>query len=475
MEFETGSFHSKESTSFQETLNQLKTPPQSLEAEQGVIGALMLSGDNFDAVAELVQAADFYHPQHRLIFNAMNDLAKAGRPLDLITVSESLDNNRELGNAGGLAYLAELAKNTPSVSNMIAYARIVRERAILRQLISIAQEIANSGFNPEGRDTVELLSLAEEKVASIAEGRAKEGGFNEVDDLLKKVVQRIDDLYNSESDITGLTTGFKDLDKMTSGWQKGDMVVIAARPSMGKTALAMNAVENALLHGDGKPVLVFSMEMPAESLIMRMLSSIGKIDQTRVRSGKLEQGDWDKLQAAVIKLRDKPLFIDDTPGISTAELRGRVRRHHKEHGEIGLIMVDYLQLMRGSSSNSENRTNEVSDISRSLKAVAREFKCPILVLSQLSRAVESRPNKRPINSDLRESGAIEQDADVILFIYRDEVYNEESKDKGMAEIIIGKQRNGPIGTARLSFQGKYTRFDNLAHDFEANNYQANDY
>lgn len=475
MEFETGNTHSTQSVSFQDTLNKLKTPPQSLEAEQGVIGGLMLSSDKFDAVAELVQVSDFYHPQHRLIFSHMFELVQANKPLDLITVSENLENKKELDSAGGLAYLAELAKNTPSVSNITAYARIVRERATLRQLISAAQEIANAGFNPEGRDTQALLSLAEQKVARISEGRLQEGGFNKVNDLLKSTVQRIDDLNKSESDITGLTTGFKDLDKMTSGWQKGDMVIIAARPSMGKTALAMNAVENALLYGDGKPVLVFSMEMPAESLIMRMLSSIGKIDQTRVRSGKLEQGEWDKLSAAVIKLRDKPLFIDDTPGISTAELRGRVRRHEKEHGEIGLIMVDYLQLMRGSSSNSENRTNEVSEISRSLKAVAREFKCPILVLSQLSRAVEGRPNKRPINSDLRESGAIEQDADVILFIYRDEVYNEESPDKGMAEIIIGKQRNGPIGTARLSFQGKYTRFDNLAHDFEGKNYQSSDY
>ena len=475
MEFETGSSHSKESVSFQETLNKLKAPPQSLEAEQGVIGGLMLSGDSFDAVAELVQSADFYHPQHRLIFSHMAELVGASKPLDLITVSEHLDNKKELDSAGGLAYLAELAKNTPSISNIAAYARIVRERATLRQLISTAQEIANSGFNPEGRDTRELLSLAEQKVAGISAGRLQEGKFADVNSLIKSTLGRIDDLYHSESDITGLTTGFKDLDKMTSGWQKGDMVIIAARPSMGKTALAMNAVENALLYGDGKSVLVFSLEMPAESLIMRMLSSIGKIDQTRVRSGKLEQGDWDKLSAAVSKLRDKPLLIDDSPGISTAELRGRVRRYHKEHGEIGLIMVDYLQLMRGSSSNNENRTNEVSEISRSLKSVAREFNCPILVLSQLSRAVEGRPNKRPINSDLRESGAIEQDADVILFIYRDEVYNEESADKGMAEIIIRKQRNGPIGTARLSFQPKYTRFDNLSADFAGKNFQRDDY
>lgn len=460
--------------SFSDTLNKLRLPPQSLEAEQGVIGGLMLASDHFDTIAELVVAEDFYHPQHRLVFAAMSALALAGKPLDLITVSEALDSKKELEQVGGLAYLAELAKNTPSVSNIDAYARIVRERAVLRQLISTAQEIAQSGFNPEGRDSTELLSIAEQKVASIAEGRSTDSGFDEVGILLKGALDRIDKLYHSDKDITGLTTGFKDLDKMTSGWQNGDMVIIAARPSMGKTALAMNAVENALLYGDNKPVLVFSLEMPAESLVMRMLSSIGKIDQTRVRSGKLDEGDWERLTAAVTKLQNKPLYIDDTPGISPVEMRARIRRYCKEHGEVGLIMVDYLQLMRGTGNSSENRTNEVSEISRSLKSIAREFNCPMLVLSQLSRAVENRPNRRPINSDLRESGAIEQDADVILFIYRDEVYNEDSKDKGTAEILIGKQRNGPIGTVRLAFQGKYTRFDNLAHDPQGG-YRNGDY
>ena len=448
-----------------DALSRVKTPPQSLEAEQAVIGGLMLAGDTYDGVAEILQATDFYHLRHRIIFQALESLAQNGKPLDIITVSETLQNISELDNAGGLAYLAELAKNTPSISNIVAYARIVRERATLRQLIHVAQEIADAGFNPDGRDSTELLSIAEQKVASIAEGRAEEGSFEYVNALLKETLDRIEKLNQSDKDITGLTTGFKELDKWTSGWQAGDMVVIAARPSMGKTTLAMNAVENALLYGEGKPVLVFSLEMPAESLVMRMLSSLGKIDQNRIRSGKLEQQEWEKLSAAVTKLKDKPLWIDDTPGISPAELRGRVRRYCKDHGEPGLIMVDYLQLMRGSSSGgNENRTNEVSEISRSLKAVAREFSCPVLVLSQLSRAPEQRPNKRPINSDLRESGAIEQDADVILFIYRDEVYNEESPDKGTAEIIIGKQRNGPIGTVRLAFQGKYTRFENLAFE-----------
>lgn len=465
---------SKTQGNFSDALNKLRLPPQSLEAEQGVLGGLMLSSDQFDKVVELVTATDFYHPQHRQIFSVMMALVQSGKPLDLITVSESLDSKKELEQIGGLAYLAELAKNTPSASNIDAYARIVRERAVLRQLITTAQEIAQSGFNPEGRDSTELLSIAEQKVASIAEGRSTDAGFSEVGALLKGALDRIDKLYHAEKDITGLTTGFKELDKQTSGWQNGDMVIIAARPSMGKTALAMNAVENALLYGDNKPVLVFSLEMPAESLIMRMLSSIGKIDQTRVRSGKLDEGDWERLTAAVTKLQNKPLYIDDTPGISPVEMRARIRRYCKDHGEVGLIMVDYLQLMRGTGNSNENRTNEVSEISRSLKSIAREFNCPILVLSQLSRAVENRPNRRPINSDLRESGAIEQDADVILFIYRDEVYNEESKDKGVAEIIIGKQRNGPIGTVRLAFQGKYTRFDNLAHDPQGG-YRGGDY
>jgi replicative DNA helicase len=464
MEPEAGSTYRNEASAAGEATARLKIPPQSLEAEQGVIGGLLLAGEQFDTVAVLVQPADFYHPQHRTIFAAMASLVQSGKPLDLITVSEILESTKELDSVGGLAYLAELAKNTPGVSNITAYARIVRERAILRELITTAQEIANSGFNTEGRATEELLNLAQQKVASIAENRVQEGSFESVHDLIKATLERIDQLYHSERDITGLTTGFRELDKMTSGWQNGDMVIIAARPSMGKTAFAMNAVENALLHGDNKPVLVFSLEMPAESLVMRLLSSIGKIELQRVLSGKLETEDFEKLTAAVHKLRDKPLYIDDTPGITPAELRARVRRYHKEHGEIGLIMVDYLQLMRGATAVAENRTTEVSEISRSLKSIAREYECPLLVLSQLSRAVESRTNKKPIPSDLRESGAIEQDADVILFIHREEAYLKDDTPedkKGIADIIIGKQRNGPIGELRLAFQGRFTRFENL--------------
>lgn len=469
MDYDTLKRETQTSTAVQETLNNFKVPPQSLEAEQAVLGGLMLNNDAFDNVAETLQQGDFYHPQHRLIFTEMCKLVEANKPLDLITVSESLTALQELDNAGGLAYLAELAKNTPGASNIEAYANIVRERATLRQIINVSGEITDAGFNTEGRDSDELLAIAEQKLTNITEGRPQEGGFDDVNALLKGAVDRIDELYHSDSDITGLTSGFKDLDAMTSGWQNSDLIIVAARPSMGKTSFAMNVVENALLQTNDKnkdkPMLVFSLEMPAESLILRMLSSIGKIDQTRVRNGKLEQGDWDKLSAAVTKLRDKPLFIDDSSGLTPAEMRGRVRRHFREHGEIGLIMIDYLQLMRVAGS-ADGRTAEISEISRSLKAIAREFNCPVIALSQLNRSLEQRPNKRPINSDLRESGAIEQDADVILFIYRDEVYNEESPDKGSAEIIIGKQRNGPIGTCRLSFQGKFTRFDNFAHDFQ---------
>ena len=441
-------------------------PPQSLEAEQAVIGGLMLANESFDSVAEVLQATNFYHPQHRLIFQEMHLLVESNKPLDLITVSEALEALGELENVGGWGYLADLAKNTPSASNIMAYAHIVLESATRRQLIAATNEISNIGFNPEGRDSQELLSFAEQQIIGIAEGRPQAGGFENVETLLKDAVERIDELNRTGGAITGLTTGFKDLDKKTSGWQESDLIILAARPSMGKTAFGMNAVENALLNSD-KPVIVFSLEMPAQSLILRMLSSIGRIDQSKVRSGQLDQSEFNKLSAAVSKLKGKKLFIDDTPGLTPNEMRGRVRRFHREHGEIGLIMLDYLQLMRVSGF-SDGRTAEISEISRSLKSIAREFKCPMLALSQLNRALEQRPNKRPINSDLRESGAIEQDADVILFIYRDEVYNEESADKGTAEIIIGKQRNGPIGMCRLSFQDKYTRFDNLAHDFQPN-------
>ena len=438
----------------------IKMHPHSIEAEQSVLGGLLLSADGWDAVAEAVTDSDFYRPDHRLIFRQIAKLAEAAQPVDVITVADKLEASGELASAGGLPYLAELAQNTPSASNIRAYAQVVSERASLRKLIEAAQEIAESGFSPEGRTPDELIDEAERRIMQISEQGPKAGGPQGVNPLLETAIGRIETLFNSDGDITGLTTGFTDLDGMTSGLQPSDLVIVAGRPSMGKTSFAMNLVENAVLSQD-KPILVFSMEMPADSLIIRMLSSVGRIDQTRIRNGKLEQEDWPKLSTAVNKLKDVPLFIDDTAALTPTEIRSRARRMAREHGQLGMIMVDYLQLMQIAGS-SEGRTAEISEISRSLKAIAKEFQCPMVALSQLNRSLEQRPNKRPVNSDLRESGAIEQDADVIMFIYRDEVYNEESPDKGVAEIIIGKQRNGPIGICRLAFLGEYTRFENLA-------------
>ncbi|MEP1473085.1 MAG: replicative DNA helicase [Halieaceae bacterium] len=439
----------------------IKMQPHSIEAEQSVLGGLLLSADAWDSVAESVSDRDFYRADHRLIFRQIARLAEDSQPVDVITVADKLEASGELEAAGGLPYLAELAQNTPSASNIRAYGQVVRERASLRKLIEAAQDIADSGFNPEGRTSDQLVDEAERLIMQISEEGAKSGGPKEVNPLLQSALERIEELFNSGGDITGLSTGFADLDGMTSGLQPSDLVIVAGRPSMGKTSFAMNLVENAVL-GQDKAILVFSMEMPAEQLVIRMLSSIGRINQTRIRNGKLEQEDWPKLSAAVSKLKDARLFIDDTPALSPTELRTRARRVARENGgELGMIMIDYMQLMQIAGS-SEGRTAEISEISRNLKAIAKEFGCPMVALSQLNRSLEQRPNKRPVNSDLRESGAIEQDADVIMFIYRDEVYNEESPDKGVAEIIIGKQRNGPIGTARLAFQGEFTRFENLA-------------
>ncbi|MAA86891.1 MAG: replicative DNA helicase [Haliea sp.] len=447
-------------SNFDRDVARIKMQPHSIEAEQSVLGGLLLSADGWDAVAETVTADDFYRPDHRLIFRQIARLAEATQPIDVITVADRLTANGELDAAGGLSYLAELASNTPSASNIRAYAEVVNERASLRKLIEAAQTIAESGFSPEGRSSNELIDEAERLIMQISEQGPKAGGPRDVNPLLQSALARIEELFHSGGDITGLDTGFIELNRKTSGLQPSDLVIVAGRPSMGKTSFAMNLVENAVL-SQAKPVLVFSMEMPAEQLIIRMLSSIGRIDQTRIRTGKLEQEDWPKLSGAVSKLKDLPLFIDDTPALTPTELRSRARRIAREHGQIGMIMVDYIQLMQVAGS-SEGRTAEISEISRSLKAIAKEFACPMVALSQLNRSLEQRPNKRPVNSDLRESGAIEQDADVIMFIYRDEVYNEDSPDKGTAEIILGKQRNGPIGTCRLAFIGQFTRFENLA-------------
>ncbi|MFT5082397.1 MAG: replicative DNA helicase [Lentisphaeria bacterium] len=446
--------------------NVLDVMPHSLEAEQSVLGGLMQDAANFDAVAELLSDTDFFKAAHSKIFKSMVTLLARDQPIDVITVSEDLSQHETLSAAGGLDYLTDLATNVPSSANVVAYAKIVRERATLRQLISAATEITRASYNPAGLGSDDLLQLAERSVLQISEERPKEGGFIGVNALLKKAVEKIDYLFRSDSDITGVSTGINELDAKTSGWQSGELIILAARPSMGKTALALNFVEAAILTQE-KPALVFSMEMPSDSLVMRMLSSMGRIDQGRLRNGQLTEEDWPKLEMAARKLKDKKLFIDDTAALTPNEVRARVRRVVREHGNPGLIMIDYLQLMH-VGGNSDGRTQEISEISRSMKALAKEYECPVVALSQLNRGVEQRPNKRPMNSDLRESGAIEQDADVILFIYRDEYYNEESPDKGIAELIIGKQRNGEIGTCRAAFVGKFTRFDNLAPEYFQN-------
>lgn len=438
----------------------LKIPPHSVEAEQSVLGGLVLDNSAWERISDQLIDRDFYRHDHRLIYRAIYTLAERNEPFDVVTLAEFLEKDGSLAQAGGLAYLGELAANTPSVANISAYAKIVRERATLRQLISVSNEIADSAYYPKGREGDQILDEAERKIFQIAEARPKSGGPIALNQLLASTVDTIDMLYNSDSQITGLSTGFTDLDEKTSGLQPSDLVIVAGRPSMGKTTFAMNLVENALMKSD-KTILVFSLEMPAESLVMRMISSLGRIEQGRVRTGKLDDEDWSRLTSTVALLQSRKLYIDDTAGISPTEMRARARRVAREQGEIGLIMVDYLQLMQLGGS-SENRVNEISEISRSLKALAKEFNCPVVALSQLNRSLEQRPNKRPVNSDLRESGAIEQDADVIMFVYRDEVYHPETEHKGIAEIIIGKQRNGPIGTTRLMFHGRYTRFDNLA-------------
>ena len=450
----------------------LKVPPHSIEAEQSVIGGLMLDNESYDHVTEVLGEKDFYRKDHRLIFNAITYLANKEEPYDAVTVSEYLNDLGELKNMGGLVFLGGIVQNTPSAANIKAYAGIVRERSILRQLIAVGTKISDTAFNTEGQDSSVILDEAERSVLEIAEQRARgRKGFQNIKDLLNKSLDRIDELFHSNNPLTGISTGFDDFDLQTSGLQPSDLVIVAGRPSMGKTAFAMNLAENAAIKS-GEPVAIFSMEMPSEQLAMRMMSSLGRIDQHRIRTGKLEQDDWPRLSSAVSLLSEAPLFIDDTPALSPGELRARARRLKRENdGKLGLIIIDYLQLMQGSGKQ-ENRATEISEISRSLKALAKELEVPVIALSQLNRGLEQRPNKRPIMSDLRESGAIEQDADVIAFIYRDEVYNEDSQDKGVAEIIIAKQRNGPIGTVRLTFRGQFTRFENFMPDSYAGNFEG---
>ena len=442
-------------------LEYLRVPPHSIEAEQSVLGGLLLDNAAWDRIADVLAEDDFYRHDHRLIWQSIAKLISLARPADVITVNEALTTAGKSEDVGGLAYLNALAHNTPSAANIRRYAEIVSERATLRKLVTVADEIAAGALNPQGKEARQLLDEAESKVFKIAqEGDKGGGGFKEIQPLLTQVVERIDELYHrdSDSDVTGVPTGFTDLDKMTSGLQGGDLVIVAGRPSMGKTSFSMNIGEHVAIE-QGLPVAVFSMEMGAVQLAMRMLGSVGMLDQHRMRTGKLIAEDWPRVTHAVQLMQDAQIYIDETPALSSMEVRARCRRLARQCGQLGLIIIDYMQLMSANSAG-ENRATEVSEISRSLKGLAKELNCPLIALSQLNRSLEQRPNKRPVMSDLRESGAIEQDADLILFIYRDEVYNPDSPDKGSAEIIIGKQRNGPIGTVRLTFQGMSTRFLN---------------
>ena len=441
----------------------LKVPPQSLAAEQAVIGGLLLENEAWERVSEILAASDFYRPDHRKIFSSIHALAENNKPFDLITLSESLEQQGELENVGGLAYIGTLAKETPSAANIRHYAEIVRESSTLRQLISVGTAIVDSAFDRGENNSAVVLDEAERMVLEISEQKAKTTqGFAPLKSIMKTTIERIEHLRESGEAYTGIATGYTAFDDMTSGLQPADLIIIAGRPSMGKTAFSMNLVEHVAIKHK-LPVAVFSMEMPKESLASRMLSSLGRINQQNIRLGKLEDDEWPRLSSAVSILADAPIFIDDSPALNPMEIRSRARRLKREQKQLGLVVIDYLQLMQGGGKSSqENRAQEISDISRSLKALAKELDTPVIALSQLNRNLEQRPNKRPVMSDLRESGSIEQDADLIVFIYRDEVYNKDSAEKGTAEIIIGKQRNGPIGTARLAFLGQYTRFENLA-------------
>ena len=448
---------------------QVSIPPHSTEAEQAVLGGIMLSNQHWDGIAERVIAEDFYTFAHKAIFQTMEELMRNQTPIDLITLDQALKAKGISDSVGGFAYLADLSNNTPNAINILAYAEIVREKAILRELIAVGNRIAENSYSPKGKDIKMVLDEAEREVFAIAEKRSSstEGPQN-VLRVLESTIARIETLGKLENHngVTGVTTGFVELDKKTAGLQPSDLIIVAARPSMGKTTFAMNLCENAAMASD-KPVLVFSLEMPAEQIMMRMIASLARVDQTKIRTGQnLDETEWSKIASVFGMFKQKNnLYIDDSSGLTPTELRSRARRVYRENGGLSMIMVDYLQLMRAPAF-SDNRTLEIAEISRSLKALAKELEVPVIALSQLNRTLEQRADKRPVNSDLRESGSIEQDADLIMFIYRDEVYNDNSEDKGVAEIIIGKQRNGPIGRVRLAFNGQFSRFDNLAEQRE---------
>jgi replicative DNA helicase len=440
----------------------LKTPPNSIEAEQALIGGLMLNAQAWDKVADVVIADDFYRKDHRVIYTAIGNLIEDGSPCDVVTVSEYLDGRGELEKAGGLEYLATLANETAGAANARAYAKILRERSTLRALINAGNEISGSAFASDGRTASQVLDDAERMVFEIAEkGSRGKKGFQSLKQILPEAVDRIDLLHQSDGSITGVSSGYTEFDKLTAGLQPGELIIVAGRPSMGKTTFAVNIAENAAI-GSKVPTAIFSMEMPAQQLAFRMISSLGRVDQTHLRTGNFPDEDWSRINTAVQLMSDAPIFIDDTPSMSPTEIRARARRLHREHG-LGLIVIDYLQLMQVDGSK-ENRATEISEISRNLKALAKELSVPVIALSQLNRSVEQRTDKRPVMSDLRESGAIEQDADLICFIYREEVYNPETPRKGVADVAIAKQRNGPIGDFLLTFVGRYTKFENFVPD-----------
>ncbi|MDF1483679.1 replicative DNA helicase [Ramlibacter sp. H39-3-26] len=441
----------------------LRIPPHSIEAESSVLGGLLLDNGAWDRVGDLLVDSDFYRYEHRLVYAAIGGLVNATKPADVITVYEQLQSIGKAEEVGGLAYLNALAQYVPSASNIRRYAEIVRERSILRKLVSASDEIATNAFNPQGRPVDKILDEAEQKIFNIGEeGSRMKQGFQAMNSLVVSLLDRVQEMADNPNDITGVPTGFVDLDRMTSGLQAGDMVVLAARPSMGKTAFAINIAEHVALH-EGLPVAIFSMEMGASQLAVRIVGSIGRIDQGHLRTGKLTDEEWPRLTEAIERLRNISLHIDETPGLTPSELRANARRLARQCGKLGLIVVDYLQLMSGSaSSEGENRATELGEISRGLKMLAKELQCPVIALSQLNRSVETRTDKRPMMSDLRESGAIEQDADIIMFIYRDDYYNKDSKTPNQAEVIIGKQRNGPTGTVNLYFHKTQTRFESLA-------------
>ncbi len=443
---------------------QLRVPPHSIEAESSVLGGLLLDNGAWDRVADLVNDSDFYRYEHRLAYSAIAALVNASKPADVVTVFEHLQNLGKADEAGGLAYLNSLAQYVPSAANIRRYAEIVRERAILRKLVAASDEIATNAFSPQGKPVAKILDEAEQKIFKIGEeGSRMKEGFQSMDTLVVDLLDRVQEMADNPMDVTGVPTGFIDLDRMTSGLQAGDLVVLAARPSMGKTAFAINIAEHVALN-EGLPVAVFSMEMGASQLAVRIVGSIGRINQGHLRTGKLTDDEWPRLTEAIEKLRTVSLHIDETPGLTPSELRANARRLARQCGKLGLIVVDYLQLMSGSSSDGgDNRATELGEISRGLKMLAKELQCPVIALSQLNRSVEQRTDKRPMMSDLRESGAIEQDADIIMFIYRDEYYTKDAcKEPGIAEIIIGKQRNGPTGTVKLTFLNMLTRFESVA-------------